>query len=87
MRQRFEDWMKLTEGKKGTTAYQYANSINKISEHYSKETGKSIDIYAEKDINLIRKISSDYAKGGNFSVFGQGGNGTIRNAIATYLRF
>lgn len=87
MREKFESWMKTKEGKKPNTSYAYANSIEKISRHYSQSTRQSLDIYREKNINLIEKISQDYGIGGRFSQFGNGGNGTIRNAIATYVRF
>jgi len=87
MRQNFEFWMKSEERKKPNTVYSYANSIEKISQHYSQHTGKTIDIYQENDFSLIERISSDYAIGGRFSQYGNESKGTIRNAIATYVRF
>ncbi len=79
--------MKKKEGKKQNTAYAYANSIDKISQHYSEQTGNAINIYREKDIGLIKNISGKYSTSGSYAEFGNKGNGTIRNAIATYLRF
>jgi len=87
MKKQFENWMKSYEKKKPNTAYAYANSIDKISQHYFEQTGKRIDIYSLKDISQISDISNDYSTSGRFSKFGYEGNGTIRNAIATYLRF
>ncbi len=87
MRNKFENWMKSHEKKKQNTAYAYANSIEKISQHYSRKTGKRIDIYSIRDLNQIREISKQYSTSGRFSKYGYEGNGTIRNAIATYLRF
>ena len=87
MRTQFENWMKSYEKKKQNTAYAYANSIDKISQHYFKQTGQKIDIYSLKEIKQIRDISGDYSTSGRFNKFGYEGNGTIRNAIATYLRF
>lgn len=87
MREIFEKWMRVKEGKKTNTAYQYAASIAKISNHYSQNTGKKVDIYRENDLSVIQKISECYSVGGRYSEFGNMGNGTIRNAIATYFRF
>jgi len=87
MKYKFESWMKTKENKKQSTAYAYANSIDKISRHYSQHSENKIDIYRVKDIRVIERISSDYAIGGRFPMYGQEGNGTIRNAIATLLRF
>ena len=87
MRNKFEEWMKKRERKKPNTAYQYAVSIDKISRHYSDSTNKSIDLYKISDQEVLRPICADYALGGRFASFGNSGNGTIRNAIATYLRY
>jgi len=87
MKQQFKSWMRTKEDKKDTTAYMYANSIDKISQHYSEHTMNKINVYYEKDINLIKKISSEYGISGRYAEFGKKGNATIRNAIATYVRF
>lgn len=87
MRKKFEQWMKSHERKKPNTAYQYAVSIDKISRHYSDNSKNSVDLYSIDDIKILEPISAAYSKGGRFSVFGDNGNGTIRNAIATYLRY
>lgn len=87
MKQQFDSWMRIKEGKKQNTAYAYANSIENISQHYSEQTRNKINIYLEKDINLVKKISYEYGTSGRYAEFGNKGNGTIRNAIATYVRF
>jgi hypothetical protein len=87
MKDKFKRWMEEKDQKKPNTAYSYANSIDKISDHYSEKTGRHINIYHEKDFSLLKKISSDYATDGKFSQFGYEGKGTVRNAIATYIRF
>lgn len=79
--------MEVVEKKKPNTSYAYASSIEKISRHYSLETGRNVDIYKEKDIGLIEDIAQNYGKSGKFFQFGNKGNGTIRCAIATYVRF
>jgi hypothetical protein len=73
MKENFEIWMKRKEKKTQNTAYAYANSIDNISIHYSKNTGRNIDIYREKDFSLLENISSDYASGGKFAQYGNGG--------------
>ena len=85
MRRQFEDWMKSHERKKQSTAYQYAISITKISKHYSRMTNSDVEIYKLDNPRQIEPIVNAYSQGGRFSEFGQEGNGTIRNAIATYL--
>ncbi len=87
MRRDFEEWMKRYERKKPNTAYQYAVSIDKISRHYSENTNKKIDLFKISDPDQVRPICEDYALSGKFASFGGNGNGTMRNAIATYLRY
>lgn len=87
MKKEFENWMVRKENKAPSTAYQYVLSIDKISKHYSDATKLEIDLYKENDLNSLTKIAANYFRGGKFSNFGDYGNGTIRNAIATYIRF
>lgn len=75
------------ERKKPNTAYQYAQSIDKVSNHYSTHTQQSIDLYRVLDVEVLRKIKDDYSLHGKFSDFGGKGNGTVRNAVATYYRY
>lgn len=87
MKNEFESWMIRYEGKKQNTAYQYKMSIDRISDHYSQMNNKHIDIYNTQDIKFIKDIEKDYGIGGKYATFGNGGNGTIRNALSTYVRF
>ena len=87
MQQKFYDWMRHTEGKTHNTAYAYKNSINKISSYHSQKTGKFTDIYSIEDLSILSDIASDYSQTGRFATYGFEGNATIRNAIATYVRF
>lgn len=87
MRKEFERWMIKQERKKQNTAYQYAQSIDKVSNHYSTHTQQNIDLYRVLDTELLKKIKDDYSLHGKFSDFGNKGNGTIRNAVATYYRY
>lgn len=87
MRSDFENWMKKHELKTQNTAYQYALSIDKISRHYSDNTGTNINLFNIKDIPKLEQICEAYSMHGRFSSFGENGNGTIRNAVATYVRY
>lgn len=87
MRREFERWMLKQERKKPNTAYQYAQCIDKVSNHYSTHTQQNIDLYRVLDIEVLRKIKDDYSLHGKFSEFGGKGNGTVRNAVATYYRY
>lgn len=87
MKNKFEEWMKDVEKKLPSTAYNYARSIDKISKHYSENTGRYLDIYNETDLDLLKNIAKEYGLEGKYSDFGNYGNGTVRNAIATYIRF
>lgn len=87
MKREFEKWMINSERKKSTTAYQYAQSVDKVSHHYSTHTQQNIDLYKIIDVGTLREIKDDYSQQGRFSTFGDTGNGTIRNAVATYYRY
>ncbi|NMB26825.1 MAG: DUF1016 domain-containing protein [Tissierellia bacterium] len=87
MKNKFEKWMRDVENKSPNTAYQYARSIDRISEHYCENTGKSLDIYTESNLALLKNLEYEYGLSGRYCDFGNYGNGTIRNAIATYIRF
>ncbi len=87
MRRHFEDWMVRVEMKSKNTVYQYASSIEKISQHYSKKSNELTNIYSISDAEKVEYISNYYKKDGKFSSFGDRGNGTVRNSIATYLRY
>jgi hypothetical protein len=87
MRNGFEKWMKETEKKVPGTVAGYSAAINRISQHYSHETGRSIDIYQIKDILLLKKICTEYNRGGKFENFGDERHGLYRAVISTYVRY
>lgn len=87
MKNKFKKWMKETENKLQSTIYQYTLSIDKISKHYSKNIDKNLDIYNETDLDTLKNIAKYYDLDGKYSDFGNQGNGTVRNALATYIRF
>jgi len=86
MQEQFKQWLKQT-GKTEATAYNYANAINKISEHYSQNTYKNSDIYAIQDINKLNEIQNDYKTNGKFSEFGKKNNGLYTASLNRYVEF
>jgi hypothetical protein len=81
----FKNWL-IKRGTSGA-AQSYPGAINKISRHYSENTGENINIYSLRDIDVVDKIARKYRKDGIYSNYGQEGNGTNRNAIARYSEF
>jgi hypothetical protein len=85
MMQEFRSWLK---GRGNTGAAQsYPGAINRLSTHYSENTGENIDIYALKDIDAVNDIARKYRQDGIYSNYGYEGNGLYRNAIARYSEF
>jgi hypothetical protein len=87
MRSGFEKWMKNEEEKVSGTVSNYADAIDRISEHYTSETGKNIDIYQIEDMPLLKRICREYRRGGRFEVFGNEHHGLYRAAISAYVRY
>lgn len=85
--EKFENWLLQTENKKATTSATYASSIFKISDHYSQQIGKHIDIYDITSIDDLKEIVSLYSQTGKYSEIGQTGHGTYRAAIKALLRY
>jgi hypothetical protein len=83
----FKTWMIRQEGKSRNTAAQYMSSIGVISNHYSQETNKPIDLYTTRDILFLKGLVKNYGIGGKYQDVGNNGHGTVRNAIAAYVRF
>ena len=95
MKEKFESWMSR-EGQKSGKKYKpntittYSKAIEKLSEHYSQQKGTRVNIYKldclndVKELNLINKA---YSLSGIYSIIGETGHGTYRNAIANYVRF
>lgn len=83
----FKNFLTLKEGKKTSTASQYATAIDRLSEHYSKHKGKRIDIYQLNDLNELNRIAELYGFLGKYFEFGDIGHGTYRAAIDALCRF
>ena len=81
----FREWL-LKSGKTGAAA-SYPKAIQIISDHYSKQTGRSSDIYAIADQHLISQIAHDYSQSGKYSEFGYEQHGRFRAAIGRYSEF
>ncbi|MDQ5767995.1 McrB family protein [Thiothrix subterranea] len=84
---RFKMWMQEKDNKSANTASNYAYAIDKISAHYSKETGQLINFYKTEDFEFIKGVARDYSVDGKFSSFGYENHGASRNAIATFAEF
>jgi hypothetical protein len=92
VKKEFIKWMQNQEKKGKSTANQYASSVNTISQHYSEQNNKSIDLYAIDDISVIDALVKDYGISGKYEEIGENGlgksgHGAVRNAIAAYSRF
>jgi len=85
MIQEFKNWL-IKKGTSGA-AQSYPGAINRISRHYSENTGENINIYSLRDVDAVDKIARKYRKDGIYSNYGQEGKGTNRNAIARYSEF
>ena len=87
MKKNFEKWMVDIDGRKKPVASTYAAAIDRISQHYSSETGRKIDIYQNKDIQVLKGICKEYKRGGKFEDFGDERNGLYRAAISKFVRY
>jgi len=85
MEEKFKAYL-LKIGLKGAPN-SYPKAINLISDHYSSQTGKYVDIYSLNDINLLKSIVTDYSQSGRFSEFGYQQHGRFRAAIQKYFEF
>jgi len=83
----FEKWMVIIDGMKKPGASAYASAINRISQHYSDETNVNIDIYQIQEIQELKRISTEYSKGGKFQAFGNEKHGLYKAAIKKYVLF
>ncbi|MBI5748815.1 MAG: DUF1016 family protein [Nitrospinae bacterium] len=85
MIQKFRNWL-INRGNLGA-AQSYPGAINRISTHYSENTGEITDIYSLRDIDAVNEIARKYRQDGIYSNYGYEGNGLYRNAIARYSEF
>lgn len=87
MEQQFKKWL-LKRGYSETgAANSYSRAIPQISEHYSQNTGKNIDIFSISDQKLISQIAHDYSQSGKFSKFGYEQHSRYRAAISRYAEY
>ncbi|GJQ05974.1 hypothetical protein CAPN010_01320 [Capnocytophaga cynodegmi] len=86
MQTKFENWLRET-GKKETTAYNYAQAINRISNHYEENEKQKLNLYKLTSPEELNKYVAIYNKGGKYEDFGDRGNGTNRAAINSYKQF
>jgi len=86
IKEAFSKWMINIEEKKTGTAYNYSNSIDKISQHYTKNNS-AINLYKEPNISEIRKLITIYDTGGDYSSFGSKYKRLHINALKTYIRY
>lgn len=81
----FKNWL-MARGNLGA-AQSYPGAINRISTHYSEQTGENIDVYALTDTDIVNEIARKYRQDGIYSDYGYGSNGLYRAAIARYSEF
>ena len=87
MEEQFKAWLINKRLLQTATADNYSSAISKISDHYSRNTGESIDIYAISDQAKISQIAHDYSQSGRFSAFGYEHHGRYRAAISRFAEF
>ncbi|UAB71952.1 DUF91 domain-containing protein [Vibrio sp. SCSIO 43132] len=85
MKEEFKHW--LTESGKALDFPAYSDSINRLSNHYSNQTGEEFDIYELEDCRELNKLRRLYAKKGKFSEIGDEKNGSVRTALSYYTKF
>ncbi len=87
MEQQFKNWLIQRGYSETGAANSYSRAIPQISEHYSKNTGKTVDIFSIKDQSTISQIAHDYSQSGKYSEFGYEQHGRYRAAISRYSEF
>lgn len=85
MEQDFREWL-IQRGNAGA-ANSYPRAIHLISEHYSKETHRRINIYAIESQLTISEIAHDYSQSGKYAQYGYEQHGRFRAAIGRYSEF
>jgi hypothetical protein len=87
MEQKFKNWLIKRGYSETGAATSYSRAIDQISEHYSKNTGKVVDIYSLTEQTIISQIAHEYSQTGKFSSFGYEQHGRYRAAISRYSEF
>lgn len=86
MNEDFKKWL-VKNNYTENTANNYVSAINQISNDLSEKMNCQINLYKIDNLSIIAKFSELYNVTGNFSEFGEKGNGTVRNAIRRYFEF
>lgn len=81
----FRDW--LIKARLSGAAQSYPPAINRISAHYSEQTGQKTDIYALRDADVLTSIVEKYRQTGIYSARGYEHHGLYRAAIVKYEQF
>jgi len=82
----YRKWL-IAVGLSSNSATGYATAINRISDHYSENTGQTVDIYAIRDIEKAGDIAAKYRQDGIYSEFGYRNSGLHRAAIVKYVDY
>ncbi|MCW8349365.1 endonuclease NucS, partial [Vibrio sp. ZSDZ65] len=85
MVEEFKNW--LTESGKASEWSVYLDSMDRLSLHYSEQIGSEFDIFELEDGRELSKLLRLYAKKGKFSNVGDEGGGSVRSALAHYVKF
>ncbi|WP_282116645.1 AAA family ATPase [Cellulophaga baltica] len=82
----YENWLVRHDNKTQGSAYSYKTSIPKITEHYSKIKGETINFFkiSETELENIVKL---YGLNGKEFLFGDKSKGTYRNSLNALLRY
>ena len=87
MERRFKQWL-IGEGyAEYGAARNYSIAINRISEHYSENTGERTNLFLVNDLDRVKEITLDYRQHGKFSDFGYERHSLYRAAMNQYLNF
>ncbi|MCG8203222.1 hypothetical protein [Tenacibaculum finnmarkense] len=86
MKESFKKWL-IKNNYSENTVNSYTSALNQISGDLSEKMNSEINLYKIDNLSIIAKFSELYDKTGNFSEFGERGNGTVRNAIRRYFEF
>src|SRR5258707_5853258 len=80
----FRDWL-IAKDHNSVTPYVYA--INRVSNHYSENSGIPVDLYGITELDTLKGIADKYRQNGIYSEFGFKNAGLHRAAVLKYLEF
>ncbi len=85
MEEVFKNWLIKRGYSETGAANSYSRAIHQISQHYSKNENKTIDIYTITNQEKISEISHSYSQSGIYSKFGYEQHSRFRNAKVDLL--